>query len=247
MRVPASLFHNCKAIGSSFLRRQISSQASHSSNFVSHCTSQTVPAIQHLTLPKNFSSHSNPPHSQNQNDNVRFFPNYVVYKDNASFSLKFVPPQFKRNNQNINVGKKGKIVFEVAPRGEGTMTDWFNAINIALSVEELGVFLSNISNLKETSFSHTSMQGDTKTISMVPNEDGSSCKIILNAEGKPENEECVLNEGELEVVKNIILSTIPNLVAWNTLIEQSITSLVGRENYSDPFADRNDFRGNDIF
>lgn len=250
MRVPVSLCKNFKFIGGSLLRKvSPQSQAlSNKSNLASHnCKSQTFMPTTHQSLTKNFSSYSNnQSSSSNQNDHVRYFPNYTVFKDNATFAVKFVPPQFKRNNQNVNVGRKGKIIFEVAPRHEGsTITDWVNSVTIALNTEEVGLLLSNASQCKESTFSHTSMQGDTKTLSMIPNEDGTSCRIIMNKEGKPENNECVLSEGELEVVKNILHSTIPNLVAWNTLIEQSITALIAREDNSDPFGGGNDFRADE--
>merc|ERR1712157_628165 len=120
--------------------------------------------------------------SNTNNYTMRYFPNYVLYKE-VSFSLKFVPPQFKRNNQNVNVGKKGKIVFEIAPRNsEGTSTDWFNAISIALTVEEIGELLSNLGKCKESTYSHTSMNGDTKTLTVIPSEDGVSCKLHLHSE-----------------------------------------------------------------
>ena len=251
--VSVSSFRNCnKAIAgrsTSILGSQFQQASPINYLTSSYCYNEHINTIKTTCLSNNLTNRSLSFSSQRQNQNVvRYFPNYVVYKEDATFSLKFIPPVFKTNNQNINIGRKGKLVFEVAPRIEGdAMTDWTRAINIALSVEELGELLCNIEQLKESRFNHNSLQGDNKTITILPGDNDGSCEINMHAEDQAgeSKEVCVvLAEGEMEVIKNIINTTLPNLVAFNTLVEQSITTLVNRENNqissNDSFY-RNDF------
>jgi len=208
-------------------------------------------------------SHNSHSHSHNNNSNrgVRYFPNYTIYKDDSVLTIKYLAPSFKINNQKINIGKKGKIVFDIAPRMQGNkMTDWSNAMNIALNPEELGHLLSNLMILNElTTFTHTSLQGVSKVLTIDANYTDGHYSFKLNAndnskdkeeeeEGNNNNsnrEQCVvITDGEMNVVKNIINATLPNLVAWDVLVDQSIETLVHNEksNYSSAFDPlRNDF------
>ena len=86
-------------------------------------------------------------------------------------------------HQKINIGKKGKIIFDIAPRMHGNkMTDWSNAMNIALNPEELGDLLSNLMMLSEvTSYTHTSLQGVSKVLTIVANYTDGHYTFKLNA------------------------------------------------------------------
>jgi len=248
MRVASvSFFRHCNKVITRHSKSmfQIQSQQAWSTCHLalSYCPNEHVNAIK-AKYTSNYMTNQFSTQRQNQKL-VRYFPNYVIYNEDATFSLKFAPPLIKRNNQNVNISKKGKLVFEVAPHIEGdTMTDWLRAINIALSVEELGELLCNIAQFKESKFSHMYTQGDTKTITISPNDGDGSCNIMIHAEeqeGESKKESIVISEGEMEVIKNIINITVPNLVAFNTLVEQSITTLINRENNQfssyDPFHD----------
>ena len=102
------------------------------------------------------------------------------------------------------------------------MTDWSNAMNIALNPEELGDLLSNnLMILSEvTSYTHTSLQGVSKVLTIVANytdghytfklnandnandNDNSKDKEEEGSNNKSNRDQCVvITEGEMNVVK----------------------------------------------
>jgi len=257
--VPISLFrYNSKVISGGFYHVQTQQQTSCISYMaLSRCNNRPQQSnFQHNVNNKNAIHPWYKSVTYNQSKvqfssqgNVRYFPNYVLHKDEGAFSLKFVPPMFKRSKQNINVGRKGKLIFEVAPRLEGeTMTHWSGAINIALSVEELGELLCNMAQLKESTFRHTSMHGESKQISIMPHDSYGSYKILISVDdddNQSAEEKVILTEGEMEVVRNLISVTMPNMTAFNTLVENSINSLVNKENVPSSSTSLGGFNRND--
>jgi len=148
----------------------------------------------------------------------------------------------------MNVSKKGKLVFEVAPRAEGEKyTNWSNAINIGLSVEELGELLSNLLQLNdEIKFTHTTMQGETKAMTIVSIDGGYEVRMDADGgEGGHKEVSAAISEGDMEVIKNLINTTLPNFIAWDVMFDQSIQRVVERETnrHSSPSYDnyRNDY------
>jgi hypothetical protein len=76
----------------------------------------------------------------------RGFPQYTVFGPDSALSVRAVLPQFKRaGNDGVSVDRRGKLVFEFVPRNaSGAGFAWTDKTNFSLSVEEVGLLLSQL-------------------------------------------------------------------------------------------------------
>lgn len=76
----------------------------------------------------------------------RGFPQYTVFGPDSALSVRAVLPHFKRaGNDGVSVDRRGKLVFEFVPRNaSGAGFAWTDKTNFSLSVEEVGLLLSQL-------------------------------------------------------------------------------------------------------
>jgi hypothetical protein len=69
-----------------------------------------------------------------------------VFGPDSALSVRAVLPQFKRaGNDGVSVDRRGKLVFEFVPRNaSGAGFAWTDKTNFSLSVEEVGLLLSQL-------------------------------------------------------------------------------------------------------
>ena len=159
----------------------------------------------------------------------RFFPQYTVFKKKTCFILKFQSPIFKQmsGESTKNVSKKGKLRFEIIPRGgrAGGITnllDWDNAVSMNLSAESVGQLMVDLSQRKPLKLSFDQTSFVTTPIDSSKNL-GSYRFTVTHGQRV---EEIVLSGGEVEVIKTLIRYSIPQLVAWDSLIHKSLNNLL---------------------
>mmetsp|Transcript_6705 Transcript_6705/g.7580 ORF Transcript_6705/g.7580 Transcript_6705/m.7580 type:complete len:289 (-) Transcript_6705:303-1169(-) len=78
--------------------------------------------------------------------NMKVFPSYSVYGETSILNIKPIMPTFKTSGKEgnfISVDKKGRILFELSPI-TGNNINWGEMIKFALSVEELGLMISQL-------------------------------------------------------------------------------------------------------
>ena len=76
----------------------------------------------------------------------RGFPQYTVFGPSCAISVRALLPTFKRaGNDGVSVERRGKLVLDFIPRNEtGAGFLWQNKIMFSLSVEEVGLCLSQL-------------------------------------------------------------------------------------------------------
>lgn len=87
------------------------------------------------------------PSRQYSNDVKRAFPSYYVYGDNCILHIKPIMPKFKSVTQDgISLQEKGRMLLELAPAKTGNQRgfNWEEKISFALTVEEMGLMLSQL-------------------------------------------------------------------------------------------------------
>lgn len=76
----------------------------------------------------------------------RGYPQYTAFDQNAALSIRPQMPIFKKAGADgVSVDRRGKIILEFIPRNTGsTGFAWGNKTSFSLSVEEIGLCLSQL-------------------------------------------------------------------------------------------------------
>jgi hypothetical protein len=76
----------------------------------------------------------------------RGFPQYTIFGPDTALSIRAVLPQFRRAGaEGVSVERRGKLVLEFVPRkASGAGFDWNDKTLFSLSVEEVGLLLSQL-------------------------------------------------------------------------------------------------------
>jgi len=70
---------------------------------------------------------------------LRTFAGYNVYKGKGAINIKPIPPSFKMNGKSQVVDREGALLFEFAPIGKGPREyDWTKKASFSMSVGECG-------------------------------------------------------------------------------------------------------------
>mmetsp|Transcript_11817 Transcript_11817/g.17720 ORF Transcript_11817/g.17720 Transcript_11817/m.17720 type:complete len:276 (-) Transcript_11817:5394-6221(-) len=94
--------------------------------------------------------YSTPSHSISQKRSYeinRAFPSYSVMGDNSLLTMKPIMPKFKSvSNDAISLQQKGRMLIEFAPKNASNQPgfQWDEKIGFALSVEEIGLLISQL-------------------------------------------------------------------------------------------------------
>lgn len=70
---------------------------------------------------------------------LRTFAGYNVYKGKGAINVKPIPPTFQTNGKSQSVDREGALLFEFAPSGKGPREyDWTKKATFSMSVNECG-------------------------------------------------------------------------------------------------------------
>lgn len=76
----------------------------------------------------------------------RAYPQYSLFSDNCALVFKPLMPKFKTvGNGGLTIGQKGRLLLELSPANpNGQGYNWDEKINFALSVEDIGLMISQL-------------------------------------------------------------------------------------------------------
>eukprot|EP01006_Ploeotia_vitrea_P010816 TRINITY_DN2836_c0_g1_i1.p1 TRINITY_DN2836_c0_g1~~TRINITY_DN2836_c0_g1_i1.p1 ORF type:complete len:250 (+),score=116.63 TRINITY_DN2836_c0_g1_i1:28-750(+) len=162
----------------------------------------------------------------------RVFASMNVFKQNASFSVRFRPPTLrpgKYNNSYLQLARPGGVVFEFAPSLAGSRGyDWQQKEYFSISPAEIGELLC-LKGDEMAEFSHDpnvntpDMAGQVvKTLTIRPgkNETRSFDVTVTNAKEDSRVDISVpLTRGEFKVLKSLLNNSLPHMYAWGLVVD----------------------------
>jgi len=165
-------------------------------------------------------------------------PVYTLFRSNVVFTLKFLPPTFKKTmNDNISIDRKGKIQFGFTPRVDSgsSLINWPATNHVIIGVEDIGTILYNVNNgILETMFQFNNVNDNLDITLKIVTDDTTTTNdttknTIISLEQVDGHDvihrEITLNEGEFEVLKTFLVDSIPHLTAWDHFINLSIRNM----------------------
>lgn len=194
----------------------------------------------------------NPGYSGGSGGANRAFPQYSVYGSESLLTIKPLLPSFKpAGGDGIALDKRGKIMLGFTPAAsDGTRFLWDQQIQMALSVEEVGLIVNQLpAHPVELSRSGSQGEGGTaegmmtgvpdKVLTISPGEGamvtfaldyvldgvgGQISQLDTNSVNAPM--EVIAQAGEFEVVKLILQQSIPYLVGWPSMMDIAVGNAV---------------------
>lgn len=165
------------------------------------------------------------------NDEVRTYSNYCIYKGKAALSVKPIPPTFENKSKKSRIiQREGTILFEFAPVGQSPREyNWDAKTLFSMDATECGAFLT-FDTSKGVEFTHDPRMGTPEagqtmkklSINASPDGKGVFLKLQCNDKEKGRSDSAVmLTWAELEVVKSIMRYSIPFLLGIDRIFEQT--------------------------
>lgn len=196
---------------------------------------------------------------------IRAYPSYTIYGEKCILNLKLQPPNFRISASNVlqmDYTKKGRLLLEWVPRNVDGSVSRNEQLRFSLSPEESGLLIDQIPKsdvelfrLPNTAPGGNLVSGPGKILRVVP---GASGQVSFQLEYSTRNTsvgglssndieeptqttplgplEVTVQLGEYQVMKQIILSSLPTLVGWTSMMEvalrQSVSDALKSRSYS---------------
>ena len=182
--------------------------------------------------------------STNPYEEIHKLPKYTIFREDGAFSIKPALPLIQQLDLAVNIRKKGRLFFSFTPRVQdntrlGNMLNWPDTLSVNVGVEDIGKILYGLAKYRPIHFSFTTEMG-SRELWIEPRDDG-TCKI-MHRTGDIERQ-IVLSAGEVLILKAFLKNSVPQLLAWNTLmncsLEEMVTSVAHR--YHDPYSGTSSF------
>jgi Whirly transcription factor len=197
---------------------------------------------------RNFSSYyagGGGSYSSSSNDNdgsIRAYPQYSVFGENCVLALKILPPTFQvLKSRTLVVEKKGRLLLEWNPRAADGTVIREKQVRFGLSPEEVGLVLDQLPEHQveltrlpprsSNDFSAVSQpSGATKVLTLTPQgggviafkmqlDDNDGSYVPHSTGGNARAMEVAVQLGEYQVMRHLMLSSIPVLVGWQQQVE----------------------------
>jgi Whirly transcription factor len=190
-----------------------------------------------------YSGSSNNNHNNNNDDAaIRAYPQYSVFGENCVLALKLLPPTLQvLKSRTLVVEKKGRLLLEWNPRAADGSVIREKQIRFGLSSEEVGLVLHQLPEHQveltrqpprnSNDFSAVSQpSGVTKVLTLTPQgggvvtfkmqlDDSDGSYVPHPTGGNARAMEVAVQLGEYQVMRHLMLSSIPVLVGWQQQVE----------------------------
>jgi Whirly transcription factor len=178
----------------------------------------------------------------NDDASIRSYPQYSVFGENCVLALKLLPPTFQvLKSRTLVVEKKGRLLLEWSPRAADGSVIRERQVRFGLSPEEVGLVLDQLPEHQveltrqpprnSNDFSAVSQPlGATKVLTLTPqgggvvvfkmqldDDDSSFAQNVTG--GNARAMEVSVQLGEYQVMRHLMLSSIPVLVGWQQQVE----------------------------
>jgi Whirly transcription factor len=190
------------------------------------------------------SSYSGSSNYNNNNNDAAIlaYPQYSVFGENCVLALKLLPPTFQvLKSRSLVVEKKGRLLLDWKPRAVDGSVIFEKQIRFALSPEEVGLVLDQLPEHQveltrqppriSKDFSAVSQpSGVTKVLTLTPQgggvvtfkmqvDDSDGSYVPHPTGGNARAMEVAVQLGEYQVMRHLMLSSIPVLVGWQQQVE----------------------------